>query len=1141
MSFIIYNDAFANKYELIPFDDFLNLIIEKNNFVDFCFVLATNRLVNYFKLDVAKRIFERKNKPLTGLVALNLENFLLNAFSYFFPKDRGKIISDAYRFVLFEEAYDKSDLEFYSTPKRKKNLFLIKWLSDIIFGLKEDGIRPEQMAIELGIPTSKIVSFPKFRDTQKLFEKYESILQESGLIDRVDIIFRVNNQLREILDENQGLEIPYLKKGNTLIFYGFYDFKEPEIELLTLLMKFRNPIAIYLDFDEDNGPLFGNYIKILATLVSKGYKSKDLSFGTFKKEKEPYSIFLRKYLFNNFEHFTKPSLSNFIHIYAAENRYEEVKSIVKLCKYLLKVKGIHPKDICIVTKSPEKYSSIFREVFLDAEVPSNITERFKLSTSPLVISILNALKVVVNGYRYTDIRKVLQSYYFDFYNSTSDGKNEVFDLDNFLYVVNTFRLIGGEEFGGKKYWELRFKNRIEFLQKRKENIKNSGYEDETELFEVEKTVQRIEKAYKDIQNLFSFFDFENKEYYPNEFRDLIYKKIILRFGVIKKLQTLINRTFNEMNIAEYFDKIRKIEEVERDSRALVRFLKVLEELVFVLHHRYPSQKFKLSNYLEYLKLMVFGERFQISRKENYGITVTTIEQTRGIPFRVMIMCGMVDGEFPLRYNPEIFLGKELKKTESRHFENERLEFFFFLNNSPKLLDRGEKLIYIFYPKSDGRRELVPSIFIDYLVDLIGIGKDEIVVDINSTKEKINTLDNEKHSWLKYSVSKKDLKFLPNQLVTTASNYSLGNKFKLTKLSNRALFHLKKITQEPISASFLEDYVKCPFQFFAHRILGFKKSYFDLNFFLTNLEKGLIMHYIVASFYKELSQKEYISDFSLQSIKGEMKFHPVELTSKEKDRYLKLLRKKADEILNRFDYGLQYFEIDRSEFWGSEEGKLGLIPLWLSYELKRFEESNCRYLPTIFELQFGMRKHGQIQPIKIKTKNGETLFKLKGKIDRVDFIFQNKPENKELQVLITDYKLTKSECKKLSEALNGRTFQMPVYAISVEEILRKYFGIQNLKISLTYQVFDYTSDDKSFEKNNNLELFYESPLTEEIEGKKNKGKEKIPYDEFKNRIIRNITEIIKTISIEPNFPVKPLNQFTICSYCNFKFICKKEIF
>lgn len=1139
MSFIVYNDAFTKKYELKSFNEFLNLILEENIFEDFCFVLATNRLVNHFKLDVAKRVYECKKKPLTGFEAFNLESFVLQAFYYFFSKDKGRVISDAFRFVLFEEAYESSELEFYSSRNRKKNLFLIKWLSEIIFGLKEDGIRPEQMANELVVPNQKIVSKQKFCDIQTLFQRYESLLRESGFYDRVDLLDCVNNRLKYILDENPGNEIPFLKRGKAIIFYGFYDFKEPEIELLNLLQKFCNPLAIYLDFDEKNGPLFGNYIHILATLISKGYHSKDLSVETYEKAKEPYSIFLRKYLFNNYEHLTNPSLAKFIGIYSAENRFEEVKYIVRLCKYLIKIKGIHPKDICVVTKNPEKYSSIFREVFSDAGVPANITERFKLSASPLVISILSALEVVVRGYRYTDIKKILQSYYFDFHKQSTNGKDETIDLDNFLYVVNSLRLIGGEEFGGKKYWELRFKSRIDFLKERGENIKNSAYDDETELFEIEKTIQRVQKAYKDIQNLFSFFEYENGEYYPHEFKNIVYDKIIRKFSIFKKLDSVINKTFDEVNLTNQFEKIKRIEEVERDSRALVRFIKVLEELVFSLHQRYPGQRIKLSKYLQYLKLMVFTERFQISRKENYGITVTTIEQTRGIPFRVMIMCGLVDGEFPLRYNPEVFLGKELKKTETRHFENERLEFFFFLNNAPELLDNGEKLIYLFYPKCDGKRDFVPSIFINYLIDLIGKGKDDFIINIKSYLTKIDTLNQENHTWIKYLATEKDFKILTIQPLKHFYNY-YDKQIETTKLSQQARSFLKKITKEPISASFLEEYVKCPFQFLAHRIFGFKKSFGDFNLFLTNLEKGLIMHYILTSFYRELSQKN-VSSFSLESTNGEMKFQPVILIPQEKEIYLDLLRKKTDEILDRFDCGLQYFEIDRSEFLGSEEEKFGLIPLWLNYELNKFKSADWKYLPTIFELQFGMSKEGIIQPIEITRKNGEILFKLKGKIDRVDFVFENRSDSNELRVLITDYKLTKAECKKLSDALNGKTFQMPIYAISIEEILKKYFGVETLTIRLTYQVFDYVLDDKNSKKNDNTEPFYDNSMSEDIERKKNNTKQKITYDELKKQVISNIEKIIEAISVKPNFPVKPLNQFTVCSYCNFKFICKKEIY
>lgn len=1141
MSFIVYNEAFEKKYNLALFNDFLNTIIEEGSFADFCFVLATNRLVNHLKLQTAKLLFERKQKPLVDFQAMNLESLVRLAFNFFYPKDEKKVISDSFRFVLFEEAYEVSDLEFYPKAKEKKNLFLIKWLSEIVFGLKEDGIRPQQMADELEISDNRIISKSKFKDTFVLYQKYEEILRESGFVDKIDLFEYVNKRLKQYLEEVKAIYLPFIMNGKTMLFYGYYDFKQPEIEFLNIIKDFHNPVAIFLDFDEKNGPLFGNYIQILRTFISCGYQAKDLSSNAYRKGQEPNSTFIRKYLFNNYEHLTNPNLADFIQIYSAENRYDEVKYIVRLCKYLIKIKGVPPKDICIVTKNPGKYSSIFREAFNDAEIPANITERFKLNTSPLVISVLLALSVVVKGYRYSDIRKVLQSYYFEFYRILPDGRIEHFDLENFLFVVNTLKLIGGEEFGGKKYWELRFQSRIDYLEQRRKNLCISSFDDETELFELENSIKKIKKAYDDMLMFFSYFDFENIEYTPQEFYNIVFDKIIRKFGVLKKLSEVIDTTFQEILPLDRFDKIKRIEEIERDSRALICFIKLLEELVFVLNQRFPNQKVKLSKFLEYLKLMVFDERFQISRKENYGVTVTTIEQTRGIPFRVMILCGMVDGEFPLRYNPEIFLGKELKKTETRHFENERLEFFFFLNNAPYLLDKGEKLIYIFYPKSDSKREFVPSFFLNYLTDLVGERKSEIIVDINALKNNPLWLESSRHSWLNYFASQKDSKLLRFDFLDVRSYFD-HEDFEVTKLTSQAKEYLRNLTKAPISASFLEEYVKCPFKFFVRRILSIREPIEQFDFFLSNLEKGLIMHYVVANFYRELSHS-YQDERPLISVDEKMKFVPIKLIPQQKESYLSLLRNKTAEILNRFDSELAFFEIDRSEFLGSEEGKLGLIPLWLNYELSRFANIEWKYMPTIFELQFGMGKTILIKPIEIKNENGEILFTLKGKIDRIDFYFPVELENSDPEVLITDYKLKKGECRKLEDALKGKTFQMPLYAFALEVILKEYFKLNNFRIKLIYQIFDYVLDEKS-KKADNLQIFYEQESKFEInENANNKSKNSygISYEEFKKRMIENVMTILNRISKEPSFPVKPLNQSNTCNYCNFKFICKKVIF
>lgn len=1136
MSFIAYNKAFEKNNKLVLFDELLKSIILKGNFEDFCFILATNRLVHYLKLEVAENLFNVLHKPLTNFEAMNLEAFILKAFNYFFPHSQKKIVSEAFRFVLFVEAYETANLMFYPQNTQKKNLFLIKWLSDIIFGLKEDGIKPEKMVKEIESLDPQVKLRPKYSDTYKIYTKYEEILNKSGFIDKTDLINYVNNILKQITNDQQPVDLPFFSREKTIVFFGFYDFKQPELELLGLLKDFVNPIAIYLDFDEKNGPLFGNYIQILSRLVSMGYLIKDFSTENFDKAKEPYSIFIRRYLFNNFEHLSNSNLADFIQIYSAENRFEEVKYIVRLCKYLIQVKGIAPKDICILIKKPEKYSTIFREAFAEAEVPANITERFRLNSSPLVISILVALNVVVKGFYYSDIRKALQSYYFDFHRILSCGKEEAIDIDNFLYVVSTLKIIGGESFGGKKYWDIRFQSRIDYLEKRLNNLKNSLIDDETEVYELETSLRKIKKAYEDLKILFSYFDFQNIEYTPDEFYNIVYNKIIRGFGVLKKISNIVDHTFEDLKTASRYDKLKRIEEMERDSRALVRFIKLLEELVYIFKESYQSKKFKLSKYLEYLKLMVYNERFQISRKVNFGVTVTTIEQTRGISFRVMILCGMVDGEFPIRYNPVLFLGKELKRSEARHFENERLEFFFFLSNAPKILDRGEKLIYIFYPKSDSKYEFVPSVFVNYLLDLVGERKSELIADINTIRKTPILLKVPKHQWIQYYASRKDFT-LANYSPSMTLSFNDDSKLNTSQLTCKAYDYLVNKTKEPISASFLEEYVKCPFKFFVKKVLGIREPVASFDFFLSNLEKGLIMHYVVASFYREVSI-ENIDKNPHNFTTGEVTFVPVNLNPEKKSYYLSVLKNKTEEILDRFDYHLQYFEIDRTEFLGSEEGKVGLIPLWLNYELKRFSKNGWKYRPAFSELQFGIGKSGLLKPVEVKDNEGNTLFKLKGKIDRVDFNICLLDNDKKFDVLITDYKLNKSECRKLSEALSGKTFQMFLYAISFEEILKRHFQISPSKIQLAYQIFDYISDEETY-RDDNLIFFYGN--IDEEKSVKNKAISKtFDYYDLKKIVIKNVIEVLSKISVEPSFPVKPMNQFSSCTFCRFKTICRKEV-
>ncbi|MFN3781201.1 MAG: 3'-5' exonuclease, partial [Candidatus Kapaibacteriota bacterium] len=517
MAFIVCNESFKNKFGSISFNSLLDRIVDFDNLRNYYFVCATNQLANNFKLNLASKYYNRTGKPIVNTTVSNLESLIRRIFSILKSNGSSLLLSDAYRFLIFKEAFDKSHLNFFKQKDEKVSLHVIKWLSQIIFGLKEDGITYENFDEEISKDSNTIVNLAKYLDTKILFESYQKLLEENNFYDIIDATYFTANLLRDYLSKqgnsDEHLSLPIIERGVSFIFIGFFDFKLPEIDFIGALGKYENPLAIFLDFDETNGPLFGNFNDLIVNFKKQGL----LALSVPESSEETNTNFLKKYLFNNLFGRIKDGLAERIRICAVQNRYVEAKQIAKLCKYLIQIKGYKPSEICITTKNPQSYAALFREVFQEVGVPLNVTERFRLSSSPLVLSILSALNVVARGFRFSDLRKVLLSFYFKFGKKNELGEVIEIDVENFLDVTTKMKVIGGEEFGGKTYWLRRFENRLKAINNRMTLLHYDGYSDQMEISNLEKEKMQVEKAKEDFLVLLYYFDFEDKNLTINRF------------------------------------------------------------------------------------------------------------------------------------------------------------------------------------------------------------------------------------------------------------------------------------------------------------------------------------------------------------------------------------------------------------------------------------------------------------------------------------------------------------------------------------------------------------------------------------------------------------------------------------------------
>ena len=187
--------------------------------------------------------------------------------------------------------------------------------------------------------------------------------------------------------------------------------------------------------------------------------------------------------------------------------------------------------------------------------------------------------------------------------------------------------------------------------------------------------------------------------------------ILQHFGILQSVEEL---PLQQEVLSEAFTSISMKEEIERDVRALKTFIDTVQELTFILEHSQTHTFLTFQEYCKRLQTTIRGAKFQVKEKHGTGITITSLEQIRELDFKLIIMCGMVDGVFPLHYTADTFMGKELKESEERHIRRERMQFYLALiHHSP--IDFPRSYLFSYPTNSKNGEHLIRSQFVDAIL------------------------------------------------------------------------------------------------------------------------------------------------------------------------------------------------------------------------------------------------------------------------------------------------------------------------------------------------------------------------------------------------------------------------------------------
>lgn len=891
---------------------------------------------------------------------------------------------------LIENELIVKSIEKSSTLKLslKSNYNYITQISAIIRGLREDGIRACNIREDLldNIDKGKHDN-DRLNDLYDIMYNYELLLQQLELLD-----YPLANELLLIAVKENNLF-----SHNTLIFNNFINFRKPDINLLEVLSESNNEIIINSNYSLESGPFIGIDNFFIYDLLEIGFIPFSNDFNTI----DPIS--LEKDL--GFDESTKNLISKTkseIELYKYSTIREEAYGITKLVKYLLlnKELNLNPSDICVVSRDVSSYSSLLREFFADNQIPTNITDRYELSKSPVVIGIFQVLESPLNNFKLNFLQEVFSSAYIDIGIDNPKG---------LIHLAKKYKIIGGIPGMGITNFLTQLTSRLNSIR--------SVIKDENEnifrIKEYNKQIIELENMtikFKLLEQKFGIIDI-SKSYTIEEFIALI-NNIVHSFSIKDKILELTDW----INVSDltFNDKVFYTERVEKDARALFKLFELLNKLNQLEIGFDPSKKYPLEELINKVKGIVSITRYQIREKKGYGVEVTSLEQTRGKNYKIRIMAGAIEGMMPVPFKTDKLVGKIIQDSERRHYYQEYAQFHEFMNN--------ESHFYIFSHLEDNDEIKLVSQFVTPLESLEEISK----YDEDSNLDWQNSIINRRELILSGLEN-------PSELVKVRmKEYKESNDLEVDLGLDLGIIN-DQVNKEEFSVSRIESFKNYAFDYFYSNEVKLNIQE-KIDIFLSRLELGNLIHKTIEDTFNIYKLK---SDCIIGQIKpinnsNYTTLDLIELKESDKNEILKLFKTTLKEKMNLYKSQHQFFNLDRLLLIGDEQND-GIMIKWFENIIDRHLKENY----YILALEFPFSKE------KLNTFGINPNFR--GKIDKVDI----SKDFKSYRVI--DYKTSESERDGL---------QLSIYARIMQNILKNIYGIEVEPSGLIYDSFRYKSDTKN---------------------------------------------------------------------------------
>ena len=561
-----------------------------------------------------------------------------------------------------------------------------------------------------------------------------------------------------------------------------------------------------------------------------------------------------------------------------------------------------------------------------------------------------------------------------------------------------------------------------------------------------------------------------------------YKEIGLAYINILKFLNIDSIFIEDENDSERFNIFYKSKDdyCYRDNQALSLFID------FVLRTACTNNKENISHLDFYtaLNVLLRDKSLMLSDNRETSVTVSNMYDARGLRFKHLFILGM-NNDFLVKRPNTFFISSKLRESVNKKygkyiFNTQQLlsdgSYALFLNIISSCFENTNIYFSFRFKDEDGNPEL-PFYYIEDLYDELynedfkfeTLKKNGLIYrkDYIPRGENIHTDKENIMSVFFYNEAEYDIDNLEDivRTVEHKANKNGYNNFEDKHEEIKKFFN--NIFKDSVSVTTLQSVMECPAKFF-YSYLFEKDSVVSNVQGISYMEKGITYHKIFQNFYEKVKEQNNSLDCSLK----ESEFNNYNNIAREA---IETEIERLNTLYSKKDLNDKYFieyKLDQSVI---REEALNVMNSFIKKEIKeniiKDENMGYHYIPYSFEESIGGIKDDN----SIIYSKGNFTIKIKGRIDRIDFSYEDKNFKIKNGIRIVDYKSSyKSENKKkIEDDTEKRRYIINTYfqpILYLKYILSKYIKddienkIKNCEVVFTvYKEKDVINEDTDINK------------------------------------------------------------------------------